>query len=382
MATLTPFPVVLLMGPDRSAVSGVSTHINLLFESSLAWHFRLRHFQVGSEGRAEGRLARFVRLLVSPFALAFTLIGERVEIMHLNTSLNPRAYWRDLAYMLVARLLGVRVIYQIHGGELPQAFAGRSPLFAALLRATLRLPEVVVVLASRELEAYRRFVPGQRVQLLPNAIDPQPLARLPARTEDDGAPCLRLLYLGRLARDKGLYETLHGLRLARLRGTRAHLSIAGSGPEAAGLRRTVGELQLERDVTFCGPAFGDDKLKCLGEADVLLLPSYAEGLPYALLEGMAAGLPAIATPVGAIPDVMTEGRHGLFVPPRDTHAIARAIVDLANDPAAVKAMGAAARQRIAGAYSIRRLASDFAALYAGAPERRTSAGGDSAAQGS
>lgn len=378
MATVTAFPVVLLLGPDRAAISGVSTHINLLFESSLAWHFRLRHFQVGSEGRAEGRLERFLRIVVSPFALAFTLIGERVDLMHLNTSLNRRAYWRDLAYMLVARLLGVRVVYQIHGGELPRQFTAGRRLFGWLLRLTLRLPESIIVLARRELEAYRQFVPKQNVLLLPNAIDPLPLARLPERPAD-AKPGLHLLYLGRLARDKGLYETLHGLRLARLRGIQAHLVIAGSGAEEEGLRRCVRELQLENDVVFFGPAFGADKLRLLGESDVLLLPSYAEGLPYALLEGMAAGLPAIATPVGAIPDVMSDGRHGLLVPPRDTHAIARAIAQLAVDPEGVARMGAAARQRIVSAYSIRRLANDFAALYAGVSNSRTPASDDRAA---
>lgn len=374
MATVTAFPVVLLLGPDRAAISGVSTHINLLYDSSLAWHYRLRHFRVGSEGREEGRIERLVRLIVSPFALALTLVGERVDVMHLNTSLNRRAYWRDLAYMIVARILGVRVIYQIHGGQLPLEFTGGRWLASRFLRLTLRLPEAIVVLAKRELEAYLRFVPNQAVHLMPNAIDTQPLAKLPEKPAD-ARPGLQLLYLGRLARDKGLYETLHGLRLARLRGIDAHLVIAGNGPEEAGLKRAVSELQLEKDVHFFGPAFGADKLRLLGESDVLLLPSYAEGLPYALLEGMGAGLPVIATPVGAIPDVMSETRHGLFVPPRDTHAIARAIARLAVDPEGRERMGATARQRIASAYSIRRLASDLATLYAGSPERRKSANG-------
>lgn len=356
-------PVVLLLGPQRAAMSGVSTHINLLFDSDLGQDVELRHFQVGSEGRSETRLARLGRLLLSPFALGLTLLAERVDIVHLNTSLNRRAYWRDLMYMLVARLLGVRVVYQVHGGKLPQQFAAGKRWLTGLLRASLRLPDQIVVLASCELAAYRAFLPQQSVRLLANAIDPLPYAR-PARRPDYPADGLQLLYIGRLDREKGLHEALHGLRLAGLQGARAHLRIAGGGPDEAALRLLVGELNLASAVSFVGPVFGEAKIRLLGEVDALLLPSYAEGLPYALLEGMAAGLPAITTPVGAIPDVVIEGEHGLLVPPRDIHAIARAIVRLAGNPAWLARMSGNCRERIAASYSIQHLAREFALLYA------------------
>ena len=361
--TLRRPPVVLVLGPQRDAISGVSTHLNMLFSSSLARLFHLEHFQVGSEGRNETAVGRLLRLLVSPVVLAGVLLGRRVNILHLNTSLNRRAYWRDLAYLLVARLCAVRVVYQVHGGDLPAEFCGRRRWLAILLRATLRLPAVVVVLASSELTAYRAFVPGQNIRLLANGIDhfPYTSLRRPLLDDVDG---LQLLYIGRLARDKGLHEALHGLRLARLQGVAAQLTIAGAGPDETALRQTVRELNLEREVRFVGPVFAAAKLRLLAQADVLILPSYAEGLPYALLEGMAAGLPVVATPVGAIPDVVSEGEHGFFVPPRDIHAIAQAIRRLAADPAARRDMGARCRERIAGHYSIERLVDEYTRLYA------------------
>src|SRR6187402_1314468 len=162
---------VLLCGPHREAMSGVSTHLNLLMDSSLADDFELVHFQVGSEGRREGSVARLLRLALSPFVLFATILFRHVAIVHLNTSLNPRAYWRDLAYLLVAKLLRARVLYQVHGGALPQDFFAGSPVRTALLRWSLGLADVVVVLANVELLAYRAFVPGQRVVALPNGID-------------------------------------------------------------------------------------------------------------------------------------------------------------------------------------------------------------------
>jgi glycosyltransferase involved in cell wall biosynthesis len=82
-----------------------------------------------------------------------------------------------------------------------------------------------------------------------------------------------------------------------------------------------------------------------------------------MLESMAAGVPVVATPVGAIPDVVVEGVHGLFVPPRDAVAIAEAIARLALDRDLLARMSAACRTRIAGAYSIAQLTQAFARVY-------------------
>jgi glycosyltransferase involved in cell wall biosynthesis len=347
-------PVVLLLGPSRDAISGVTTHVNSLIDSRLAGEFALEHFQVGSEGRREGAAARLLRLAVSPFTLAAAVLRRGASVVHLNTSLNARAWWRDLAYLLVAKACGARVVLQVHGGALDR--------FAYGLRAALRWADVVVVLSQQEYDAWRRRVPGQNVALLPNGIDCAPYLAQERAAPMAGEP-LRLVYIGRLAEGKGLTETIEALALARGNGVAAQLVIAGNGPAEAGLRAQVRELDLEREVRFAGPVVGADKAGLLGQADALCLASYSEGLPYALLEAMAAGVVPIATRVGGIPDVMQEGVHGAFVPPQDADAIARAIEALARDRARLARMSVRCRQRIAGAYSLERVAADFSILY-------------------
>jgi glycosyltransferase involved in cell wall biosynthesis len=250
----------------------------------------------------------------------------------------------------------------VHGGALPQRFFGGGRVFNAFLRAVLQLPDVVVVLAQVELEAYRRFVPGQQVLAIPNGIDCTPYARIPRMRPEATAP-LRLLYIGRLAKGKGLCELLQALKLAHAQAAKARLVIAGSGPEEGRLRHLVDELGLASDVSFVGPVFGDSKVRLLADSDALVLASYSEGLPYALLESMAAGAPAVVTPVGAIPDVVTDSVHGLLVPPRDPAAIFRAIGKLDSDRDALARMGAACRKRISTGYSVERLSGEFFRLY-------------------
>jgi glycosyltransferase involved in cell wall biosynthesis len=351
-----------VLGPGRNAISGVTTHLNTLLDSKLQDTFDLFHFRVGSEGRRESAAGRFARLALSPAALALEILRRNAAVVHLNTSLNSRAYWRDFAYLLVARACGARVLLQKHGGSL-EAFCGRSGAFAELVRATLKLADAVVVLSRAELNEYEDLLPGGKVVLVPNGIDCAPYRKYNRTPADPAAP-LRLVYIGRLAPRKGLTEILEGFAHLRAERVPARLTIVGSGPEEARLKLRAKELDLGAEVSFAGPAYGEDKARLLSLSDVLLLPSYSEGLPYALLEAMAAGVVPVATRVGAIPDVVRAGTHGLFVPAGDAKAIAGAVVELARDRAWLARMSAACRSRTATIYSIDRLAADFAGLYA------------------
>jgi glycosyltransferase involved in cell wall biosynthesis len=332
-------------------------------DSTLADEHEIVHFQVGSEGRDEGALGKIARLAASPFFLAASIVFRHVAIVHINTSLNTRAYWRDLVYLFISKMLGACVLYQVHGGELPRKFFAGSPFLTSFLRWTLGLPDVVVVLAQVELRAYREFIPRQNVVALPNGIDCRPYGGVPTVRSDPTHP-LQLVYIGRIAREKGLYETLQGLRLAHELGVDARLVVAGSGAEESRLRRYAQALGIASRVCFVGPVFGNDKVKLLSGADAMLLPSYSEGLPYALLESMAAGVPVIATPVGAIPDVVSDGIHGFLVPTRDGKAIAEALAILAGDREKLSWMSRACRRRIRAAFSIERLAHEFSYQYA------------------
>lgn len=350
----------MLLGPARDAVSGVTTHLNQLFHCSLARDFQLVHFQVGSEGRQESGLRKLLRFAWSPFQFLQALRVHRPQIVHINTSMELKSYWRDLAYLLVAKAMGKRVLYQVHGGALPQVFFGGKPLLTGLLRRVLRLPDAVVLLAQCELRGYRSFDAGLPLEVIPNAIDAgvdagaKPLA--PQRA-------LSLVYVGRLADSKGLFELVEALALARAAGSTATLALAGSGPADAALRARVAALRLDGQVTFLGPVFGAAKDAIWRGADVFGFPTHHEGLPYALLESMAARTPVLICPVGAIPDVVQDGVHGLFVPPRDAQALADAIVRLDGDRALLQRMGQACRERIDSQYAVERLAQDFRRTY-------------------
>lgn len=352
---------VVICSPSLAAVSGVSTHANLLFGSSLASEFELLHFQVGSEGRQENAMCQATRLVGSPLALAQCLRRHRPALMHLNTSMDHKAYWRDTLYRRVAQLLGIKVITQIHGGPMPAAFLP-SPRLAAVLRRSLEASAAIVVLSSLEQTAYTAFCPAAQVLCIPNAIDPEGL--LGEITESDRSRPLRLVYIGRLLREKGLFDVLDAMAMLQAAGRRAVLDIAGTGPAQADLQAAALQRGLGAAVMFHGPLFGAAKAALWRQADLLAFPTYhPEGLPYSLLEAMAAGTPAVTCAVAAIPDVMQDRVHGLFVPPHDPHALAAAIAACDHDRAMLYQMARASRIRIEQMYTVARLSRDFSQLY-------------------
>src|SRR5258708_1963478 len=187
---------IVLFGPSLAALSGVSTHVRMLFASDLTQDYDLLHFQVGSEGRRENALQKLMRFTLSPLHLALFLLRTGAEVVHLNASLDPKGYWPDLVYSIVARLLGRHVVNQIHGGAMPQDFFQGNTFLTWILRRFLVSSDVVTVLSSAELTAYRAFDSRIKVHLVPNAIDPAGLAHQ-KRSYNIHKP-LTLLYLAPL----------------------------------------------------------------------------------------------------------------------------------------------------------------------------------------
>ncbi|MES2743523.1 MAG: glycosyltransferase [Pseudomonadota bacterium] len=352
---------VLLLGPALHAVSGVSTHLNQLFGSALKRDFRLLHFQVGSQGRDESPPRKAWRLLASPFKLLACLLRERPAIVHVNTSMDAKGYWRDIAYLAIAHALGKKVIYQVHGGALPQQFFQRSRALTALLRRVLRSVEMVLVLGNESLLAYRRFAPELRLRMIANAVDAGPDPHWKRARAADGV--LTLVFIGRLVADKGVFDIVEALAILVRERRQVRLVFAGSGSDEARLRLRVRQLQLDPWVDFVGVIEGQRKERLWQESDLFVCPTYREALPYSLLESMAARTPALICPVGAIPDVMADGIHGLFVPIGDPPALAKAIGRLDQDRALIGRMGELSRQRVLQAYTVERLASDIGQLY-------------------
>src|SRR5207248_6533482 len=144
---------------------------------------------------------------------------------------------------------------------------------------------------------------------------------------NESANPVHILYLGWVERFKGVFELLDAVAVlhANPQAPAFLVSIAGEGSEAAAVRTWVEEKGLSDFVRIQGLLEGERRLAALEQAHIFVLPSHTEGLPNAMIEAMAAGLPVVVTPVGSIPDVVVDGTNGLLVRPRDSAALAAAL---------------------------------------------------------
>jgi glycosyltransferase involved in cell wall biosynthesis len=171
----------------------------------------------------------------------------------------------------------------------------------------------------------------------------------------------RLAIVGRLIPIKGHDVLLRAVARARERLSGLTLEIAGDGELGPELRATATQLGLGDAVSFLGRVA--PVAPVLERAEVVVVPSFGEGFGMVALEAMERGRPVIASDVGGLPEIVDEGRTGLLVPPGDVEALARAIAELAADPARSAEMGAAGRARALAEFSQERCTDRIVTLY-------------------
>lgn len=167
--------------------------------------------------------------------------------------------------------------------------------------------------------------------------------------------------VGRLVERKGHHDLLKAWPTVLEAHPDAHLVVVGDGPERDALRRHARELSCEGSVHL--PGTRDDVPELLDAFDLFAFPSHYEGLPGALLEAMAAGLPIVTTPVDGNAELVRDGESGRHVPVRDPEALAGAIRDLLSNSEDAEKLGEQARRRANAEFDLDAMVSQFEALY-------------------
>jgi glycosyltransferase involved in cell wall biosynthesis len=276
---------------------------------------------------------------------------SRPDIVHChNKTATTRA-------AMAARLAGARALVSTRHGMGPVPFRLRTEL-KFWITAALLCDRVVAVCeaARRNLTAGARPV-AYKVVTIPNGAYPPH-----RRGQEMAAPHgFTLVSVGRLVRAKDFATLIRAVAVARAAVPDLGLWIVGRGEEGPALRKLCAELHLESVVRFCGER--RDVGDWLQAADVFVLSSTSEGLPISMLEAMAAGLPAIVTDVGALPELVALSDAGTTVPVRNVARLARAIVEFAQRRHELAALGERASRCYRAHFTPDRMARDYLALY-------------------
>jgi len=296
---------------------------------------------------------RFIRNQVTNI-----LRRHKIDLIHVHC-VSSNGY-----YALLARKdLGLPLVVTTHGERTMDAtqIYQRSAFLNRVLRDLLGEADHITAVSRHTLEDMETYWGkpfGQRASVIYNGIDLGDFES--GAPYSAGAPYI--MGIGRLVPQKGFDVLLRAFARAKIAGWK--LLIAGEGPERAPLEKLIHDLGLEETAKLVGRADRAMAGALFRGCEFFVLPSRMEPLGIVNLEAMAAGKPVIASRVGGVPEIVSEGETGLLVPSENIEALAGAMGRLAADPGLRKRLGAAGRSAVR-AFTLAATASQYADIYSG-----------------
>lgn len=311
---------VLQIGPSPTrSKGGMATVIDgISKDESLKQDVVIKVFESYVDGN------RIQVLLYSLFAfLKFYFTQRDYDIYHIHIASYGSTFRKGL-YVRAAKQWGKKVILHVHGAEY-MMFYEKSKRKQRILEI-LKSADMVIALSSDWKEKFDTVFGLKNCVVLENGVDTRKFA---AAVLDPTKHPHDLVMLGRMGQRKGSYDLIQAIEHVRRDIPDIRCYLAGDG-EVENCRKLVKEKGLEQNIVILGWIHFEEKLEVLKKTSVLVLPSYNEGLPVSVLEGMACGKIIISTRVGAIPEVVKE-ENGILIQPGDVKGLEVAIIRACTD---------------------------------------------------
>jgi glycosyltransferase involved in cell wall biosynthesis len=319
---------VLVVGPDRNDPGGVANYYNAVFPRLSGDGVEAHYLEIGSTHGSKSRLH-----ILGDQLRFWKMLGRlKPDIVHLNPSLDMRSFLRDGLFVFQAKLRGFKVLVFFRGWQesFERKVAGKLKWF---FDRTYAKADRFIVLATSFSDRLVQWGINVPVELATTTVADELLDgfSIIEKAENIGtAEVVRLLYLARLERDKGVLELLDAVKLLLNRGVLVSLTIAGEGPMMTEVCDLVANLGEYRDrVRIAGYVRGHEKKEVLKTHHVYCFPTqYGEGMPNSVLEAMAFGMPVITCPVGGISDFFENNKMGVLLSKVEPGYMADAIESL------------------------------------------------------
>ena len=266
--------------------------------------------------------------------LYWMLFHPEIKIVHVQGSVGA-SFWRKAIFIYIAKFFHKKVVWHMHAGR----FAVFYQQHRYAVRKVVNKSDVIIALSEYWKEYFKNEFPTKRVEIIKNVISAPVVHK-----QQTGY--FTLLFLGLLGKNKGIYDLLECIRDHKVEFQgKLKLYIGGNG-EIEHVKQLIKEYGIADIVIFEGWVSGDKKIELLNKSDAYILPSYKEGLPISILEAMSYGMPIISTPVGGIPEIVSNGENGYLVEPGNKEDIYKAIMSLLNDADLRNRMGRISLSRV------------------------------------
>ena len=340
---------VLMVGPARSVKGGMTTVVDNYYKAGLDKKVDLKYIESCNDSNKVSKLIKEIK--------GFNEYKKNIkdyDVVHIHMA-SRRSTFRKGKYVRLAKKYGKKVIIHIHGAEYKKFYDECNSSQKEYVRETLNLADKVIVLSEEWEDYFKELVEKKKIVVLYNTIV------LPKDFEKK-LDTNKFLFLGRIGQRKGIYDLLDVFEKLVKEFPKIKLYVGGDG-EVEKFQSLIKEKKLEKNVEYIGWTTGKKKEKYLKDCSFYLLPSYNEGMPMSVLEGMAYKNVTLSTYVGGIPKVIQNEKNGIIINPGDKEAIYSYLKELLNNEKMRKKLSNNARKTIEEKFSIEKTIKVLLDLY-------------------
>ena len=343
-----------MIGTALDTKGGVASVVRIYQAAGLFSKWPVTYLATHADRGFIGKLTIALRAWASFFCL-FLWRGD--SVLHAHCS-SRASFWRKLAFILPARLVGRPIIFHLHGGDFMRFYEQECGVFAKrIVRYVLDNCAKIIVLSESWRTDLTTITNNKDIVVIFNPAMPFGIDSSNRRGDENV-----LLFLGRMGQKKGIYVLLEAFSRVVQHRKGVRLVCAGDG-DLEGVRRAADNLNLADNIEILGWVDEERRSQLLAAASIYVLPSFAEGLPMSILEAMSAGLPIVSTCVGGIPEAVTDGAEGYLVETGNPEALSEAICKLVDDADLRRMMGANSRAKFNSFFSVDSVIPKVEAVY-------------------
>ena len=327
----------------------LATHIKSLISQPLDY---LRTVVLALKTARPGIKGHFLQAMYFAEAILLANLLKEHRIEHIHNHLGDNS---GTVTLLAARFLEIPFSISIHG---PHIFF--DALHWALDTKTRYAKFISCIghFCTSQMMLYTNQQDWHKFKIIRCGINPEQF-----NFSEPHDKAKKLVYVGRLSGEKGVPILLESLKQLQKRNYDFHLTLLGDGEDRKKLEQEVKQASLDQQITFGGFVDQETIATTLKDSDIFVLPSFAEGIPVALMEAMAIGTPVIATYVGGISELVIDGITGKVVYPSDPSSLADAIAFYMDNPEACKTIAKAAREKVVSEFEINAQVDKLAQLF-------------------
>ncbi len=345
---------VLVIGPSpEKSKGGMATVIkDIRDDKQLNKQFDIEIYESYIDGN---KFERAVYMIIA--FLNFKKIYSLYDLFHIHVASYGSAF-RKAKYISFLKKRGKKVILHIHGAAFMDFYNNLSDSKKDYIVDILNSCDLVIALSDEWKNKFKKHFKLRNCISLPNGIS---TADFRCAVTEKGEHTNAFLLLGRIGKRKGAYDLVNAVEMLAPKYPDVKLYIAGDG-EIEKINDKIIKKKLQRNIKVVGWVDFAGKIELLKKVATVVLPSYNEGLPMSILEGMAAGKAIISSSVGALPEVVKE-ENGIIIEPGNVNALVSAMEICMTNPMLISDMSLANLQKIEESFSVQKMHKILAECY-------------------